>query len=173
MAGRTSSARHAPPSGRTRGYGTRGHAPPSGRTRRAQDSRACHAVFRTRPAQDSRAANGPGTTGRHPPGTTGRARRAVIRRATPGCSPTGRHPSGHATRVGSIRHPQSAAFLLGVVEPPNAGRQLRRWRASEGWRTPAGGGCQAMRVWPTVGAPGMLGCQNPLKVVDGRAVNRP
>jgi len=28
----------------------------------------------------------------------------------------------------------------------NAGRQLRRWQASEGWRTRARGSCQAMRV---------------------------
>jgi len=56
---------------------------------------------------------------------------------------------------------------------PNAGRQLRRWRASEGWRTTARGSCQAMRVRPTCGAPGVMGCQKPLKVAGGRVASRP
>jgi len=36
---------------------------------------------------------------------------------------------------------------------PNAGRQLRRWRACEQWRTAAGGSCQARCVRPTAEAP--------------------
>jgi len=55
-----------------------------------------------------------------PADTTGRARqRAVICRATTGRAPMGRHPSGHATRVGRIGCPASAAFAVDVVEPPN------------------------------------------------------
>jgi len=56
---------------------------------------------------------------------------------------------------------------------PNAGRQLRRWRASEAWRTAARGRCQAMRVRPTAGAPREAGRENRLKVGGWRAASRP
>jgi len=57
--------------------------------------------------------------------------------------------------------------------PANAGRQLRRWQASGGSRTQARGSCQAMRVRPTPGARGTLGCKQRLKVAGGRVANRP
>jgi len=56
---------------------------------------------------------------------------------------------------------------------PNAGRQLRRWRASEAWRTAARGSCQAMRVRPTYEAQGALGCRGRLKVAGCRVASRP
>jgi len=55
-------------------------------------------------------------------------------------------------------------IVLGIWLLPNAGRQLRRWQACEGWRTAAGGRYQAMRVRPTPGAPGVLGRQKRLGV---------
>jgi len=51
--------------------------------------------------------------------------------------------------------------------------QLRRWQACGGWRTQAGGICQAMRVRPTCRSPGALGRQKPLKVAGCRDASRP
>jgi len=64
-------------------------------------------------------------------------------------------------------------IVLGIWLLPNAGRQLHRWQASEGWRTQARGSCQAMRVRPTRGARGVVSWRNSLKVAHCRAANRP
>jgi len=51
--------------------------------------------------------------------------------------------------------------------------QLRRWQASEGWRTTGRGSCQAMRVRPTPRARGAASRHACLKVAYCRATNRP
>jgi len=56
---------------------------------------------------------------------------------------------------------------------PNAGRQLRRWRACGGWRTWGRGSYQAMRVRLTAGAPGILGRKKWLKVAGCLVVSKP
>jgi len=119
MAGRTSSARPATPSGRTRGHGTRRHAPPSseragtgraGTPRRLQDSPgpglACAPTDRSPTGRHPPGHNGTGTPRRHPPGHDG---------PLPNGPSTQR--ARHARR--SDRRLPSAARPPGVVEPPN------------------------------------------------------
>ena len=128
----------------------------------------------TRPARDSRARqraghawpssaghDGPGTPRRHPPGHDG---------PRPNGPPSQR--ARHARRVNPAHALRSRPTNC-AGKPPNAGRQLRRWRARRSWRTAAGGSCQAMRVRPTPGSPGTLGCMTRLKVGGCRAASRP
>jgi len=56
---------------------------------------------------------------------------------------------------------------------PTDSCQLRRWRACGGWRTTAGGSCQAMRVRPPRETRGALGWRERLKVAHCRVVSRP
>ena len=90
------------------------------------------------------------------------------RRRTP---PRRRHAHGHKLRGDSGRwaiHEVARAEVL-----PNAGRQRRRWRACEGWRTVERGSCQAMRVRPTYRTWGTLDRQKRLKVGGCRGASRP
>jgi len=64
-------------------------------------------------------------------------------------------------------------IVLGIWLLPNAGRQLRRWRACGAWRTMARGRYQAMCVRPTAGAPRALGGHNGLKVAHCVVTSRP
>jgi len=56
---------------------------------------------------------------------------------------------------------------------PTYSCQLRRWQASEAWRTTARVNCQAMRVRPTAGAPEATGWRERLKVAGGQDASRP
>jgi len=120
MAGRTPSAGHAPPSSGLAGTGLPGT--PRRRPGLAGHGTPWHAplLTRTRAARDSPAPNGPGTTGRHPrghngprsngPSSAGPRRAAPQRAAIPPGTPRASDQSGQRP---------SAAFTLGVVEPPN------------------------------------------------------
>jgi len=66
----------------------------------------------------------------------------------------------------------SPAALQAEGGPTDSG-QLRRWRASEAWRTAKRGSCQAMRVRPTCGSRGAVGWYDRLKVAHSRDANRP
>jgi len=59
------------------------------------------------------------------------------------------------------------------VMRPNGQLSAAPLAASEGWRTAAGGSCQAMRVRPTRAAPGAWGKCDDLEVAGCRDARRP
>ena len=124
-----------------------------------------------------------GSSAHHDPTgwTDGPARATPPRSCRHGSPPTPAPRVPHATRYPPAPHPDPgptggqspAAIPCCCGTRLTDSGQLRRWQVSEGWRTMAGGGCQAMRVRPTPGAQEALGGREWLKVAGCLVANRP